>query len=89
MKKSRFFTIVGIGVVLLTAGAYVYHIRNTKAYHAKVIISKGNTNGTIQSLVDGFDKEFLKEWAKASRKYDSYFTVNGKKYNTKGGSAAK
>ena len=89
MKKSTFFTIVGVGVALLGAGAYVYYKRNTKEAYAKEIISKGNTSGNVQAVVNGFDKAFLKAWAKASRKFDSFFMVDGKKYNTKGGSASK
>jgi len=88
MKKSTFFTIVGVGIILIGAGAYVYIKRNTSEAFAKEIIKKGNTSAGVQKLVDGFTKGFLKAWAKASRNFDSYFMVDGKKYNTKGGSAS-
>jgi hypothetical protein len=88
MKKPTFLTGVGVGLAIIGVGAYIYFKRNTKKAFAKVIILKGNTTGGIQTLINVFDKDFLKEWARASRNNNNKFVVNGKTYNTKGGRAS-
>jgi hypothetical protein len=69
-------------VVFAGVGFYVY--TNTKRYYANVIVNKGKYGSGVDALMT-FDKDFLKVWSKASKKNEPTFTLNGKIFNTQGG----
>lgn len=79
-----------ISVVIVGALVYgVYMLTYGKKHHyATIILKFGKSTGTMAQL-HTFDEKFLKSWAKASMRNEPTFTLDGKVYNTQGGSAKK
>lgn len=77
-----------IGVVVVGALVYgVYMLTYGKKHHyATIILKFGKSQGTMAQL-HTFDVDFLKAWAKASKNNLPTFSLNGKTYNTQGGTA--
>lgn len=83
-KKILFY--IGVYGIIAYGGWYLYS--NTKKAYAHKILNAGFYGGG-EALLLGFDKEFLKAWASATKKNADSFIYNGIKYNSKGGKAIK
>jgi hypothetical protein len=83
-----------IAVIILAIGGY--KIYQTKFWQKKklskkeaieVIVGSGNSKNTNNAL-DGFDSDFLIEWANGIIKNNTNFLYKGKSYKTLGGKSA-
>lgn len=79
MNKRTYYWIGGLAVVGVAAW---YYTRSKQAY-ARTIVRNGGASNFFPLL--RFDKEYLKEWAKATRLGTATFLYNGKMYKTTGG----
>jgi hypothetical protein len=76
----------GIIAVLAVAAVTVVAVRllfKSKRAYASVIIKAGKAQNYVMLL--SFDENYLRAWAKAVKKGQDTFTVNGNSYNTTGG----
>lgn len=83
MKRRTIYWILGAAAV----GAVGWYMTMSKQAYAKAIVKNGMASSYVALL--RFDKEYLKEWAKAARLGTSTFLYNGAVYVTKGGKVQK
>lgn len=88
MNKKNII-IAAVGIVGLSS-AYYFGYYDTKKRYATIVKTKSQVSGSIEKLMS-FDKQFLKEWAKALQKGLSEFVYsgNGLRIDTRGGSTIK
>lgn len=82
--------IISISIAAGLGAAYYFGYYDTKKRYATIVKTKSQVSGSIEKLMT-FDKQFLKEWAKALQKgLDSFvYSGNGLKIDTKGGATIK
>jgi hypothetical protein len=81
MKSGKILLYVGIYAVVAYGGYMLY--TNTKMYFIKQLSKMGKL--AYNDAYKTFDKEFLKAWYKSAKLGLAFFTYNGAKYNTQGG----
>lgn len=80
-NKKGLIAVLLIGAVIVTG---IFVTRNQQSVAAKKIIKLNGTTGTYAWLM-GLEKGFVIAWAKGLSSAATYFTYNGARYNTQGG----
>lgn len=87
MNNTTKGIIAVLAIGALVYGAYVLTY-DKKHRYATLIIQLGKYQGGVVAL-HTFGEDYLKAWAKAAKKNQSTFTLNGVTYNTQGGKETK
>ena len=85
VNNKTIVMVIGTAVIVFAAYKYFW---DSKKHYSQVILSAG-MYGSGAAALESFDKEYLKQWAKAAKSKIDTFVYSGRSFNTKGGTAKK